>query len=52
MISVLGNQITGKPGQVIVRYLPAPAFAYIDHFAGVGKMMGRFIPYTRSGRLR
>jgi hypothetical protein len=31
--------VTGKTGQMIVSNISDSAFAYIDHFAGAGKMI-------------
>src|SRR3989338_11118862 len=38
-IAILRNQITGKPRQMIIGYVPLTALSQFDHFAGAGKMI-------------
>lgn len=42
-VAVLGDEVTGKAGEVEVYDLARAPFAQRDHFAGAGKMMLHFV---------
>ena len=42
-VTVLGDQVTGEAGQVVIGYFTSTSLTQFDHFAGAGKMIPRVI---------